>query len=310
VIVDAHAHIFAEIRGLNAAGPVRGLDCGRVQIGDNTIQLRPPTSGKTVHTIEMLLTHMDRVGVDKAVLLQGPFYGECNSYVLEAVRRHPDRFVAAACIDPWDPRSRDNFETTIATQNFRAVKLECSEATGYCGIHPSAQLNAPNIAWLWKELEARQSVLVLDLGSIGSRSYQTRNVRAIAEQHPKLKLVIAHLSQPDPGINDPKRWVLWEEQIDLGRLPNVWFDTAALPAYVPHEDFPFPTAGKFIRIAIERIGARKIMWGSDIPGLLSRATYRQLLNAARLHTQFLQPAEQALILGKNAAGIFGLSENS
>ena len=58
---------------------------GRIAVGDEETQLLPPYNEKTVFTPEMLIANMDWAGVDKAVLLQGPFYGECNSYVLEAL---------------------------------------------------------------------------------------------------------------------------------------------------------------------------------------------------------------------------------
>ena len=170
---------------------------------------------------------------------KGPFYGECNSYVLETLYRYSDRLVGAAYFDPWGPNNRQEFETITASPGFRVVKLECSEATGLCGLHPDARLDTPDIAWLWDALERLGWVLTLDLGAIGSRSYQTDAVRAIAEGHPDLRIVIAHLGQPNPSAEaDVERWSLWQEQIDLGQLPNVWFDTAALPAYLPDEEFP------------------------------------------------------------------------
>ena len=186
------------------------------------------------------------------------------------------------------------------------VKLECSEATGLCGLHPNARLDMPNIAWLWDELERRGLVLTLDLGAIGSRSYQTGAVRAIAQGHPDLRIVIAHLGQPNPSAEtDVARWDLWQEQIDLGQLPNVWFDTAALPAYLPDEDFPYPTAERYLHLALERIGPSKILWGTDLPGLLRHLNYPQLVKLAKLHTQSLSPDEQAMILGENAMRVYG-----
>jgi predicted TIM-barrel fold metal-dependent hydrolase len=304
--VDAHAHVFPQVRGLVAAGSTRGLGYGRVAFGDHSIQLLPPFNEATIYTPEMLLAHMDWAGVDKAVLLQGIAYGDCNQYVLEALSRYPDRLVGAAYLDPWDPGYRRMLEMICASSAFRAVKLECSEATGLCGIHPEARLDAPSLAWLWDELERRELVLVVDLGAVGSRSYQTRAMRAIAEEHPDLKIVIAHLGQPSPAVEaDPKRWNLWLEQIDLGRLPNLWFDNASLLTYLPSEDYPYPSAERYMRLAIERIGPAKIMWGSDQPGLLSHATYPQLVRLARLHTRFLSPGEQAMVLGGNASQVYG-----
>ena len=89
MIIDAHAHIFPEVRGATGRGSTRGPGYGRIAVGDEETQLLPPYNEKTVFTPEMLIANMDWAGVDKTVLLQGPFYGACNSYVLEALNRYP-----------------------------------------------------------------------------------------------------------------------------------------------------------------------------------------------------------------------------
>lgn len=100
----------------------------------------------------------------------------------------------------------------------------------------------------------------------------------------------------------PDLRALWVEQIELGTLPNVYFDTAALPVYFPDEMFPWPSAGRYLREAIERVGADKIMWGSDVPGLLGRGTYEQLLACVR---DALREDERPAVLGGNASRVFG-----
>lgn len=303
--IDAHAHIFPEIRGRIASGTVIGLGFGRAAAGKKELQVLPPFCENTEFGSQALITHMDWAGVDKAVLLQGPFYGEWNQYVLGAVQEYPDRLIAAAYCDPWEEGSRQRLKTTLASRRFRAVKLECSEATGFCSIHPKAKLDASDISWLWDLLDERGLVLVLDLGAVGSRSYQTAAVRAIAKDYPEMKIVISHLAQLRPEVEaDSKLMELWLEQIDLGRLPNVWFDCSAIPGYLPQEDYPFPSVGRYLKMAIERIGSDKVMWGTDVPGLLTRVTYLQLVKMARLHTQFLTPKEQAMFWGDNALRIY------
>ena len=143
MLIDAHAHIFPQVCGLVAAGPTRGLGYGRIAIGDRELQLFPPYGEKTRFTPEMLLTNMDWAGVERAVLLQGTFYGPCNEYVLEALERYPNRLIGAAYLDPWSPNSQDQFELLATQPGFRALKLECSVETGLCGLHPQARLNDP-----------------------------------------------------------------------------------------------------------------------------------------------------------------------
>lgn len=305
MVIDAHAHIFPKVQGLIAAGQTKGLGYGRVKVGNEEIQVMPPLSEKTVHTPEMLLSHMRWTGVDKAVLLQGPFYGECNQYVRDAVEAYPDCFSGFAYLDPWDPDSHEKFKFVSSEKSFAGVKLECSEATGLLGIHRAARLDDANVAWLWEALERHGMVLVIDLGAVGSTSYQTEAMRGIAIEHPGLTIVIAHLGQPNPAVeSDEAKWKLWHQQVDLGFLPNVYFDLASLPAYVASEGYPFPTVSKYLRIAIEKIGPSKVMWGTDIPALLAHATYKQLLQASRRHLDFLSDSEVAMVLGENAARLY------
>jgi predicted TIM-barrel fold metal-dependent hydrolase len=305
MLVDAHAHIFPKVGGAIGTGTTTGLGYGQVAIGSQRIQLMPPLCQQTLHTPEMLLAHMDWAGVDKAVLLQGSFYGECNQYVLETCRDHPDRLIGTMFCDPWAEGAKEIFASQSGHGDFAGVKLECSEATGFCGIHRGARLDDARIAWLWNELERKGMVLVLDLGAVGSASYQTDAIRSLAERHPGLTIVLAHLGQPNRAAEaDKAKWRLWEQQIDLGRLPNVSFDTASLPAYVSSEGYPYPSAGRYIRMAIDRIGPTKVMWGTDIPGALAYATYPQMVQAAHIHLQFLSPTEQAMVMGENAIGVF------
>jgi predicted TIM-barrel fold metal-dependent hydrolase len=306
MIVDAHVHAFRRLCGRIAAGDVIGMGWGRARVGDQEIQLLPPLCPETSFPPEALVAQMNWAGVDKAVLLQGPFYGDQNSTVLEALTRFPDRFFGAAYFDPWDDSPRKKFADILAAHKFCAIKLECTEPTGLCGLHPEARLDDPKLLWLWDGLQANGLVLVLDLGTVGARSYQTAAVRTIAEHHPQLRIVIPHLAQITPSVaGSRERRRAWEEQIDLGLLPNVWFDSASLPAYLPDEDYPYPSATKYLVLAIERIGAHKVLWGSDLPGLAGAMSYPQAVRLAKRHTEFLTPDQQASFLGGNALNVFG-----
>ena len=258
MIIDAHVHVFAKVGGLGSdqVGSMLPIydDGGRLV----SIRQNHPGGGKLRHTPDMLIANMDLVGIDKAVLLQGPFYGDLNGYVSQAVGRNPDRLIGAAYVDPWTEAGRSQFESITASSIFRAVKLEFSSATGLCSLHPEARLDDVEVAWLWDELSRQGLVLVLDLGAVGRHSYQTDAVRRIAEENPNLKIVISHLAQPTPAAEaDPGLWAKWEEQIGLGRTANVYFDTASLPAYVRDEGYPYPTAGRSITAAIQKFQLKK-----------------------------------------------------
>jgi predicted TIM-barrel fold metal-dependent hydrolase len=306
MIVDAHAHVVDALAGRTASGETVSLRHGRIRWGAREVQFTSPSTDLTTFPPEALLAHMDWAGVAKAVLLQGSFYGDKNAYVAEAVRRWPDRFVGAAYVDPRDAEARTNFARCVEGYGFPIVKLELSVATGFVGLYPDLRLDGEELAWLWEEAERRGLVVTLDLGAVGSASYQTEAVRRIIERHPELTVVIAHLAQPSAArADDPELDGLWREQVLLARSPRVSFDLSSVPAYVATiEDYPYPTAQRYVRRAAELVGADKLLWGSDAPGTLTAGTYPQLLNFVATHCDFFTPAERELVLGGNAQRIY------
>jgi predicted TIM-barrel fold metal-dependent hydrolase len=307
MIVDAHVHAFLRVHGETASGPVRGAGYGRVTMGGERIQLIPPGCEGTAFTVETLIAHMDWAGVDRAVVLQGCFYGEENAYVSEACKAHPERISGVAFLDPWDANARAEFDTWASKRVFCGLKLECTESTGLLGLHPGARLDETALSWLWHDLDALGWTLVVDLGRPGSASYQTDAVRGIATSHPTLRVVVAHLGQPGPWLDgDPQGAKLWRNQVLLARLSNVWLDASALPAYRADEGYPWPGAAGDLQHAIDLVGPEKILWGTDVPGLLTQGTYPQLRWWAEDALASLTAHERALVLGESAREVFSL----
>ncbi|MCY3977333.1 MAG: amidohydrolase family protein [Chloroflexi bacterium] len=306
MIIDAHAHIMTSVRGETARGPTRSLPWGKVRWGEETIQLLPPFNERTSFPAEALLAQMDWAGVERAALLQGPFYGEANAYVASAVARFSDRFIGAFAPDPLAPDVKGQFKQCVEEYGLRIVKFELTEPTGLTGLYPDLRIDAPEFEWIYESAQREGLIITFDLGKIGSRAYQTEAVANIATRYPGLTIVIAHLAQPPIGESqDAELNEKWRRQILLGRKPNIYFDLSALPAYSPdYDEYPYPPAQDYIRRATELIGAEKIMWGTDAPGLLMSGSYRQLLNYVRLHCDFLTEEEMAGLLGLNALRVY------
>ena len=131
---------------------------------------------------------------------QGSFYGECDEFVVAALKCHPDHLAGAMYADPWRQGYRELFEERFDRLGFVAAKIEFSQWTGLSGLYPDARLDDAEIRWLWAALKEREKTLVLDLGAAGDHSYQTDGVRKIAETHRNLRIVIAHLGQPRPSV--------------------------------------------------------------------------------------------------------------
>jgi predicted TIM-barrel fold metal-dependent hydrolase len=305
-MIDAHSHVFPDVNGQVGDGRTRGIGHGRASIGGDVQQVIPDYGETTDFTAAMSVAELDAAGIERTVLLQGPFWGECNDFAAAAVRQYPDRFIAQAYFDPWTDGWQTRLDGILETPEFRGVKIEFSVPTGLSGVHPGARLDDPKLDPAWALLQRQNRVLTLDLGGVGSASYQTDAVAHIATGHPDLTVVICHLGQAGPALaTDAALRQLWQAQIELGKLPNVWFDTASLPAYFRDEGDPFPSCRDYIERAIDIVGPEKIMWGSDIPGNLRVCSYARLTRLGRNHTDFLPAAEQALVLKENAQRVYG-----
>lgn len=308
MIVDAHTHSFSSFFGATGAGPNIAVGRGRIRVATGEVlQLTPPLTTDTSFPPEALLGYMDAAGVDRAVMLQAPFFGDRNEEVRAAMRRWPDRLTGAALLDPRTPDARQTFARLTEEDGFRVFKFEMSETNGLVGFYPDLQLDEPALDWLWSELEAIDGVVTLDLGPPCGRAYQTAAVRALASRHPRIKWVIAHMGKPIQAcLGDTPEGTAWTEQITLGQLPNVWFDLAGINiwARADEERYPYPSAQALLRTTVERIGADKLMWGTDIPGMFRFLTYDQMIDLVAIELDWLAEDARAAILGETALAVY------
>jgi predicted TIM-barrel fold metal-dependent hydrolase len=97
MFVDAHAYITQGLHGSTGAGRTRSLPYGCAQHGDQVVRILPPLSAeRTALEPETMLRLMDWAGIDKMVLMQGPFYGDQNTFLYQTTENGPT--------DSWQPR--------------------------------------------------------------------------------------------------------------------------------------------------------------------------------------------------------------
>ena len=72
-------------------------------------------------------------------------------------------------------------------------------------------------------------------------------------------------------------------------------------------EYPYRQGQEQLKQLRDRFGAHKLLWGTDSPyGMTAWCTYRQSLDFIRRHCDFLSQDEKDLILGGNAARLFGI----
>jgi hypothetical protein len=148
----------------------------------------------------------------------------------------------------------------------RGIKLLVSCPASDVRVDPiavrAAELRAPILQHSWYKRD----------GQMPNESTPA-DVAALAARHPWTQIVMAHLT----GCNE-------RGLADIAPYPNVSVDTSGSE----------PEAG-VTEMAVRRLGAHRVVFGTDAPGRGYAAALGKVLGAK------LSPREKALILGGNAA---------
>lgn len=299
-IIDAHAHVVEHIAGFGRRGELRPLGQGRARWGDGTeLQLIPRELGDREFTAETLIELMDEHEVAQAVLLQGSFYGFQNEYALEVSGRLPGRFAPAGTFDPHCVDREALCHRLLHDFGLKILKFEVSSGAGLMSYHPPFDLDGSLMEGVWRAMADAGATLVLDIGSPGMASFQPDAVARVARKFPSMRVVLCHLLAPTPGDGPAL-----SDALDVLALENVWFDLAAVPWNVGPEPYPYPTGCEFVRKAKQRLGAGKLLWGSDVPCVLTRETYARLIDYL-LSGNVFAGSEVDAVYRTNALEVFG-----
>ena len=89
-IIDGHVHLVQCIAGTGAGGELRFAGNGMAEYASGErFRMLPDEFSQGVVTAGDILRKMDENGVEKAVLLQGNYFGFQNLYSMEAVKKYP-----------------------------------------------------------------------------------------------------------------------------------------------------------------------------------------------------------------------------
>lgn len=299
MIIDAHVHVFDRIWGYGRRGESRAVGGGVVRFATGEkMRILPEEIQGDAFTAQELLRRMDEAGIDKAILLQAGLYGFHNEYAHECAERFPDRLIAAYTFDPYAGAAKEIL-ARIGSLGGRILKFELSYGAGLAGIHPYLRLNGAEMEPIYAFAADVGGTVVFDIGSPGTSSYRLDDLREVIRGHPGVKFVVCHVLAPD-GTRDGA----WERELSSLVAGNVWFDISALPWNI-REAYPFPSSLRHAERAGAVVGTDRLIWGSDVPLLLTIMTYRQ--NYDYLYgSKIFDKKDLAGILGENAVRAYSL----
>ena len=239
-------------------------------------------------TPEQLLALFDASAVTHGVIVQPSFLGTDNSYLLDVLRRHPQRLRGIAVVQPG-----------IADE-----QLDVLQQAGVAGIRLNqVGLAAPDFSDpAWRRL----------LPQLQQRGMQVE-VHQLARELPPLlaplldagvNVVVDHFGRPDPalGIDDPGfRYLLAQ-----GASRRLWVKLSG--AYrngaggrgeaVARQALPLLRA---------HLGTDRLMWGSDWPHTLFETATSHARQRALLNEWLPDDGERQRALWDTPAALFGFT---
>jgi L-fuconolactonase len=264
--------------------------------GAETAQ-RPWIPGRTAHWPEPLDQHhllreMDRVGVDRTLLVPPTWEGARNDLVIAAAVAHPDRFGAIVRFDLDDERNADRFAGWAEDPHVLGIRAVFNrESVDW--------LTDGTAAWVWPL--ADQLGLPVFVFAPG----QYAAIASAAERFPGLRFVVDHMGF-DVAIHDGNISSFTSGLLTLAGLPNIAVKASSLPSFVSAVDsFPFPSLHEPIKRVVDTFGADRVFWGSDLSRL--DCTYEQLRDMFLQHLPFLEEGQLELVMGKGICRWLGWS---
>jgi hypothetical protein len=231
-------------------------------------------------TVEDLLEAMDEASVSRAVVIAHPPLIS-NEFLLERCREQP-RLIPVVNIPAGTPQPGSALKHFVE-QGAKALKIHpASDGEGVTSAHYAVLLKTADELGLPVILHTGcfYAHLIYKEPELG----HAQHFAPWFESFPNLRFILAHMNFHEPSV-----------ALDLvEKHPNVFVDTSWQPAEVIGE-------------AVRRVGAERVLFGTDWPFVGNNVN----IGLARIHDCIqagtLTEEQSKLILGVNAAKIFGIS---
>ncbi|SDT22481.1 amidohydrolase family protein [Microlunatus soli] len=278
--IDAHTHVIAVDEESYPVDPIGGKR----------------STWSTEHPVDIdgLLRALDTAGVERSVAVQAStVYGHDNSYVAEAVRRHPDRFIGVYSIDAM---ASDAVQKIQHWQGFGLSGFRLF-TTGTTMPGQADWLGDPASYPAWSYAQEHGIPICLQMTLDGIPALQ----RTLAE-FPRSRVVLDHCARPVLSDGAPYRRA--QGLFDLAEHPGVYLKLThrALQAAAEGRS----TVEEFLAALVETYGSERLMWGSNYPAASGELV--DLVAAARGELSSLSEEDLANVFGRTVAAFYALDE--
>jgi len=211
-------------------------------------------------TAEQLLQEMDQFNVEQAIL-----FAPDNNLVKQTVAKYPNRLVGYVWPNPNDPTSVDLVKKAIREWGFKGIKL-----------HPLIHAFLPTDSSVLPIMDVARTLRVPVAIHSGHAPFSLPwSIGELAEIYPDVRIVMLHMGHGhgvyiQAAIRTAKKY------------DNIILETSGMPMHTK------------IREAVDTIGERRVVYGSDIP------FHHTSVEMQRIKMAGLTERELRLVLYENA----------
>ncbi len=224
-----------------------------------------------VYSAKEMIRSLDANRIDIAVVFamrQADDYGKANRYIAEAARSNPKRLVAFARLNPWLEKSPEMLQQAVRQEDVKGLKLhpadECFDADDAI-VHPLLEL-----------ADKHRLPVIFHTGATARPAL----IGMAADRFPHVNMLLAHL-----GTN------LYQDCIFVAKkCENVYLETSQCP-FLP----------RIARMVVLKVGAHRVIWGSDIP------YHFQEIERRKIELARLKEEELRLVMGGNVLRLLSYS---
>jgi len=273
--IDAHSHIWTPETG---KFPLRG----KLTKDD----LDPPS-----FTDDELMAVAAPHGVGRAVLIAHTgYYGFDNSYLIDAYKRHPERFRVVGMVDDRQPETGKRIKQLLSSgvTGFRIKPQSVTDQTW---------LKTPGMIDMWQTAAATgQSMCCL------INPENLAEVDRMCGDHPDTNVVIDHFARVGIDGTLPEKHVA--SLCQLARHRNTYVKVSAYYALGKKQP-PYDDLVPMIRRVYDSFGPARLMWASDCPYQLGgKNTYKASIDLIKTRIDFLSADDRQWLLRKTAEQVF------
>jgi predicted TIM-barrel fold metal-dependent hydrolase len=273
--IDAHSHIWTP-------------DTDRYPLANNQTKadLAPPS-----FTDDELLALVRPLGVSRVVLIQHkPYHSVDNSYIVDAIARHPGVFSGVACIDAQADNPPAEM-TRLAKLGIRGFRIRPGEGG------TDRWIDSPGMRAMWDHAGNTGLAIcpLIDPEFIP-------DVAAMCQEFPRTNVVVDHFARI--GIDGTIKESDLATLVDLAQHERTHVKVSAYYA-LGKKAPPYTDLIPMIRALYDAYGASRLMWASDSPYQLEPPnTYADSLALIRDRVEFLSDSDREWLLRKTAEKVY------